>query len=52
MLIIFAPGGLENLFVEVSDEVSDTTIQPSAMSEDKMKKLASLYSDYGVEIKH
>ena len=52
MLIILAPGGLENLFVEVGDEVSDATIQPSAMSEDKMKKFASLLSDYGVEIKH
>ena len=52
MLIILAPGGLENLFVEVGDEVSDTTIQPSAMSEDKMKKFASLLSDYGVEIKY
>ena len=52
MLIILAPGGLENLFVEVGDEVSDTTIQPSVMSEDKMKKFASLLSDYGVEIKY
>ena len=52
MLIILAPGGLENLFVEVGDKVSDTTVQPPAMSEDKMKKFASLLSDYGIEIKH
>jgi len=52
MLIILVPGGLENLFVQVGDEVSDPTIQPSPMSEDKMKKFASLLSDYGVEIKH
>jgi len=52
MLIILAPGGLENLFVKVGDEVSDPTIQPPPMSEDKMKKFASLLSDYGVEIKH
>ena len=52
MLIILAPGGLENLFVKVGDEVSDPTIQPLPMSEDKMKKIASLLSEYGVEIKH
>ncbi|MCH9658175.1 cupin domain-containing protein [archaeon] len=52
MLIILVPGGLENLFVEVGDKVSDTTTQPSPMSEDKMEKFASLLSDYGVEIKH
>jgi len=51
MLIILAPGGLENLFVEVGDEVSDPTIQPPPMSEDKMEKFASLVSDYSIEIK-
>ena len=52
MLIILAPGGLENLFVKIGDEVSDPTIQPPPMSEGKMKKFASLLSEYGVEIKH
>ena len=52
MLIILAPGGLENLFVEVGDEVSDPTIQPPPMSEKQMKKFVGLVSDYGVEIKH
>ena len=52
MLIILAPGGLENLFVEVGDEVSDPTIQPPPMSEKQMKKFADVVSDYGVEIKH
>ena len=52
MLIILAPGGLENLFVEVGDEVSDSTIQPPSMSESQMKKFADLVYDYGVEIKH
>lgn len=51
-LIILAPGGLENLFVEVGNEVSDTTIQPPPMSAEKMGKFTSLLSDYGVEIKH
>ena len=52
MLIIFAPGGLENLFVEVGDEVSDPTLQPPPMSDNQRKKFANLISDYGVEIKH
>jgi len=52
MLVILSPGVLENLFMEVGDEVSDPTIQPPSMSEDKMKKFISLLSDYGVEIKH
>ena len=52
MLIILAPGGLENLFDEVGDEVSDPTIQPPPMSDNQMKKFADLVSKYGVEIKH
>ena len=52
MLVILTPGGLENLFVQVGDEVTDPTLQPPPMSEGKMKKFASLLSDYGVEIKH
>lgn len=52
MLIILAPGGLENLFVEVGDEVSDSSVQPRPMSAEKMKKFADVLSDYGVEIKH
>ena len=52
MLIILAPGGLENLFVEVGDEVSDPTIQPPPMSDNQMKKFADVVSKYGVEIKH
>jgi mannose-6-phosphate isomerase-like protein (cupin superfamily) len=52
MLVILAPGRLENLFVQVGYEVSDPTLQPPPMSEDKMEKFASLLSDYGVEIKH
>ncbi len=52
MLIILAPGGLEDLFVKVGDEVSDPKIQPSSMSDSQMKKFVDLVSDYGVEIKH
>jgi len=52
ILIILAPGGLENLFVEVGDEVSDPTIQPPPMSAEKMKKFTDVISEYGVEIKH
>ncbi|MGI9566182.1 MAG: cupin domain-containing protein [Nitrosopumilus sp.] len=52
MLIILAPGGLEKLFVEVGEEVSDPTIQPPPMSEIQIKKFADLVSNYGVEIKY
>ena len=52
MLIVLAPGGLENLFVEVGDEVSDTTIQPQPMSDSQMKKFTDTVSKYGLEIKH
>ena len=44
MLIILAPGGLENLFVKVGDEISDPTIQPPPMSAEKMKKIYRCYS--------
>ena len=39
MLVILAPGGLEDLFVEVGDEVSDPTIQPSPMSDGQIEKI-------------
>lgn len=52
MLIILAPGGLENLFVDVGDMVSDPTVQPPPMSDGQMKKFVDLISDYGVEVKH
>lgn len=52
MLIVLAPGGLENLFVEVGDEVTDPAVQPPPMSDGQMKKFSNLVSDYGVEIKH
>ena len=52
LLIILAPGGLENLFVEVGEEVSDPTIQPLPMSEKRMKKFVDVATNYGVEIKH
>lgn len=52
MLIILAPGGLEDLFVEVGNEVSDSTVPPPPMSNAQMKKFADVVSDYGVEIKH
>ena len=51
MLIILAPGGLENLFIEVGREVSDTNIRPLPMTDDEMKKFTNLLSKYGVEIK-
>jgi len=52
VLVVLAPAGLENLFIEVGDEVSDPTIQPPSMSADKMKKFADVAAKYGVEIKH
>jgi len=51
MLVIIAPGGLENLFVELGNEVSDPTIQPPPMPENKMKEFTSVLSNYGVEVK-
>ncbi len=52
MLIILAPGGMENMFIEVGDEISDPTIQPLPMSDKQMKKFMDIVSNYGVEIKH
>ena len=52
MLIILAPGGLENLFVKVGDEILDPTVRPPHMSAEKIKKFTDVISDYGVEIKH
>ena len=52
VLVVLAPAGLENLFIEVGDEVSDPTIQPQSMSTDKMKKFADVAPSYGVEIKY
>ena len=50
MLVILAPGGLENLFVEVGEEVSDPTIPPAPMSAEKIKKFIDISSNYGVKI--
>ncbi len=52
MLIILAPGGMENMLIEVGDEISDSTIQPLPMSDKQMKKFMDIVSNYGVEIKH
>ena len=50
ILVILAPGGLENLFIELGNEVSDIAIPPPPLSEDKTKKFVSLLSKYGVKI--
>ena len=50
MLIILAPGGLENLFIEVGDEIFDNAKPPGPMTEEQKKKFVQLMSKYGVEI--
>jgi quercetin dioxygenase-like cupin family protein len=52
MLIVLAPGGMENLFIEAGKKVLDTTIKPSPMTEEDFKNFSRLFSKYGVKLKH
>lgn len=52
MLIVLAPGGMENLFIEAGKKVSDTTTKPPPMTEGDMKNFVRLLSKYGVSLEH
>src|SRR5215467_15625153 len=48
---VLSPGGLEQLFVEVGIEVSDTNVKPPPFTKEQIEKLPSIASKYGVEIR-
>jgi mannose-6-phosphate isomerase-like protein (cupin superfamily) len=51
LIIVLAPAGMEQLFVEVGLEISDTSVKPPPFDNEQKQKLARLASIYGVEIK-
>jgi len=48
---VLSPGGLEQLFVEVGIEVSDTNVKPPPFTKEQIQMLPSIASKYGVEIR-
>ena len=48
---VLSPGGLEQLFVEVGIEVSDTNVKPPPFTKEQIQKLPIIASKYGVEIR-
>jgi quercetin dioxygenase-like cupin family protein len=48
---VLSPGGMEQLFVEVGVEVSDTNVKPPPFTKVQIQKLPSIASKYGVEIR-
>jgi quercetin dioxygenase-like cupin family protein len=48
---VLSPGGMEQLFVEVGIEVSDTDVKPPPFTKEQIQKLPSIASKYGVEIR-
>ena len=48
---VLSPGGMEQLFVEVGIEVSDTNVKPPTFTKEQIQKLPSIASKYGVEIR-
>ena len=50
LIIILSPG-LEQLFVEVGLEVSDINIKPQPFTNEQKRKLPSILSKYGMEIR-
>jgi quercetin dioxygenase-like cupin family protein len=48
---VLSPGGLEQFFVEVGIEVSDTNVKPPPFTKEQIQKLPSIASKYGVELR-
>jgi quercetin dioxygenase-like cupin family protein len=48
---VLSPGGMEQLFVEVGIEVSDTNVKPPPFTKEQIQKFPSIASKYGVEIR-
>ena len=51
LIIVLSPSGLEQLFVEVGLEVSDINIKPQPFTNEQKRKLPSILSKYGMEIR-
>jgi mannose-6-phosphate isomerase-like protein (cupin superfamily) len=51
LIIILSPPGLEQLFVEVGLEVSDTNTKPPPFTNEQIQKLPGLALKYGMEIR-
>ncbi|MDQ6862889.1 MAG: cupin domain-containing protein [Thermoproteota archaeon] len=51
LIIVLSPAGMEQLFVEVGLEISDTSVKPPPFNNEQIQKLVRLAPKYGVEIK-
>jgi mannose-6-phosphate isomerase-like protein (cupin superfamily) len=51
LIIVLSPAGMEQLFVEVGLEISNTNVKPAPFSNEQIQKLARLAPKYGMEIK-
>lgn len=51
LIIILSPPGMEQLFVDVGVEVSDTSLKPPPITKEQIQKFASLAAKYGMEIR-
>jgi mannose-6-phosphate isomerase-like protein (cupin superfamily) len=51
LIIVLSPAGMEQLFVEVGLEISDTSVKPPPFNNEQIQKLVRLAPKYGMEIK-
>jgi mannose-6-phosphate isomerase-like protein (cupin superfamily) len=51
LIIVLSPAGMEQLFVEVGLEISNTNVKPAPFSNEQIQKLVRLAPKFGMEIK-
>lgn len=51
LLFVLSPSGMEQLFVDVGLEVTDISKKPPPFTDEQLRKLPSIASKYGVEIR-
>jgi hypothetical protein len=51
LITILSPPGMEQLFVEMGMDVSETNVKPPPYSKEQIERIPSLVAKYGMEIR-